>query len=274
MLKISQLPRENWAGIKVLLADIDDTITSDGRLTSQAYCALEALQSAGYIVIPVTGRCAGWCDHIARMWPVNAVVGENGAFYFRYDHATKKMHQFFCQSETERKDNAKKLHLMGASILEKIPGTAEASDQPYRMTDFAIDFAEDVDPLPDNEVKIIASLAEAHGATAKISSIHVNCWFGDHSKLATSILLLNECFGIDKDLAQITSMFIGDSPNDETMFGYFKHSVGVANILESRAFEFERPAYVTKRKGGAGFAEVAQYLLESKGVSESIEAVK
>ena len=88
------MTNENWSGIRVLLTDIDDTITTDGRLTAEAYSALEAAQSAGYIVIPVTGRCAGWCDHIARMWPVDAVVGENGAFYFRYDHTKKKMHQY------------------------------------------------------------------------------------------------------------------------------------------------------------------------------------
>ena len=263
MLEISKLPRENLSSLKVLLADIDDTITTDGRLTSQAYCAMEAVQRAGYIFIPVTGRCAGWCDHIARMWPVDAVVGENGAFYFRYDHVAKKMHQYFCQSETERIENAKKLQIIGANILEVVPGTAIATDQPYRITDFAIDFAEDVGPLPNDEVKKIASLAEATGATAKISSIHVNCWFGNHSKLATSIQLLKECFGIDEDNLQSKVMFIGDSPNDETMFGYFKYSVGVANILESLTYDFHRPAFITKGSGGSGFIETAQYLLEA-----------
>ena len=139
------MTNENWSGIRVLLTDIDDTVTTDGRLTAEAYSALEAAQSAGYIVIPVTGRCAGWCDHIARMWPVDAVVGENGAFYFRYDHTKKKMHQYFCQSKTERSENARKLKSISTNILKLVPGTAIASDQPYRITDLAIDFAEDVE---------------------------------------------------------------------------------------------------------------------------------
>src|SRR5207253_2844846 len=67
-----------------LLCDIDDTLTTEGKLTAQAYDALERLRRAGKITVPVTGRPAGWCDHIARMWPVDAVVGENGAFYFFY----------------------------------------------------------------------------------------------------------------------------------------------------------------------------------------------
>ena len=59
--------------------DIDDTLTTDGRLTAEAYRALEALAAGGLLTVPITGRPAGWCDHIARMWPVNGVVGENGA---------------------------------------------------------------------------------------------------------------------------------------------------------------------------------------------------
>ncbi len=95
--------------VKVILTDIDDTLTTDGMLTSEAYCALEALQRAGFLVIPVTGRSAGWCDHIARMWPVDAIVGENGAFYFRYDRAEKKLHKYFCQDDEALRSNAKKL---------------------------------------------------------------------------------------------------------------------------------------------------------------------
>ena len=264
MKKLSELSEKDWSGITVLLTDIDDTVTTDGRLTSEAYCALEALQKAGFIIIPVTGRCAGWCDHIARMWPVSAVVGENGAFYFRYDHQTKTMHKYFCQSEAERSRNAEQLRTIGKTILAKVPGTGVASDQPYRITDFAIDFSEDVDPLSEDEVAKIVSIAEANGATAKISSIHVNCWFGDHSKLATSLLVLQDYFGVGGDEVQDTVMFVGDSPNDETMFGYFKYSIGVANVLDNLNLDFHRPAYVAEGRGGVGFAEIANQLLQTK----------
>ena len=213
MLKISEMTNEKWSGIRVLLTDIDDTVTTDGRLTAEAYSALEAAQAAGYIVIPVTGRCAGWCDHIARMWPVDAVVGENGAFYFRYDHAKKKMHQYFCQSKLNDMKMPKKLENISADIFKLVPGTAIASDQPYRITDLAIDFAEDVEPLPSDEVQKIATLAKSNGATAKISSIHVNCWvWCPQRKLATSILLLETQFGMSKEVAQHSAMFVGDSP--------------------------------------------------------------
>ena len=85
MKPLSSFPANDRDGIKVVLTDIDDTLTTDGNLTAAAYTALESLHNAGFGVVPITGRPAGWCDHIARMWPVDGVVGENGAFYFRYD---------------------------------------------------------------------------------------------------------------------------------------------------------------------------------------------
>ena len=65
--------------------DIDDTLTSGGLLPPESFEALWMLHESGIRVVPVTGRPAGWCDHIARMWPVSGVVGENGSFFFRYD---------------------------------------------------------------------------------------------------------------------------------------------------------------------------------------------
>ncbi|MDH3639441.1 MAG: HAD-IIB family hydrolase, partial [Gammaproteobacteria bacterium] len=91
--------------IRGVFADIDDTLTSEGRLTAQAYVALERLKAAGLLVVPITGRPAGWCDHIARMWPVDAVVGENGAFYFRYDHGQRTMYKRFLLDKKEREKN-------------------------------------------------------------------------------------------------------------------------------------------------------------------------
>ncbi len=68
--------------VRGVCLDIDDTLSTGGKLTSEAYSALWNLKEAGFGVVPVTGRPAGWCDHIARFWPVDAVVGENGAFTF------------------------------------------------------------------------------------------------------------------------------------------------------------------------------------------------
>src|SRR5690242_4599036 len=187
---LSEMTADVRASIRGVLTDIDDTLTTDGRLTSDAYAALERLHEAGLTVIPVTGRPAGWCDHIARMWPVDAVVGENGALYMIHDQAARRLRKRYAATEAERAGNRRRLSEVAASILREVPGAALASDQPYRESDLAIDFCEDVPRLPDDSIDRIIALMRAAGMTAKMSSIHVNGWFGAYDKLAMTRILL------------------------------------------------------------------------------------
>ena len=261
MDNISTMSKQQLNEVKIILTDIDDTLTTEGRLKSNAYTALENLSNSGFIVIPVTGRCAGWCDHIARMWPVNGVVGENGAFFFSYNHQSKKMQQTYCQTPKERKENHLALHEIKKTILENVSGSALASDQDYRHTDLAIDFAEDVATLSSNKIKEIVTIAENAGAIAKVSSIHVNCWIGSHNKLSTSLTTLEQVFGVSNSNIQKEVLFIGDSPNDSMMFDYFNKSVGVANVMDFIKELDKPPKYITLNHSGEGFVELADSLL-------------
>lgn len=261
MLSLQDLPDAVLARIDGLFLDIDDTLTTDGKLPAEAYAALEALQKSGLVVIPITGRPAGWCDHFARMWPVDAVVGENGAFYFWHDDEARKLRQRFLADDATRAANAARLKVIAADLLQAVPGCALASDQFCRVADIAIDFCEDVARLPRGDVERIAALMRQAGMTARISSIHVNGWFGDYDKLSMAHLLMQERYGIDLDRERERYVFIGDSPNDEPMFGYFPHAVGVANVAEFAAGMTHPPAYVTQGRCGAGFVELARRLL-------------
>jgi len=247
--------------IRFVLTDIDDTVTTDGRLTADAYSALEQLSAAGITVIPITGRPAGWCDHIARMWPVFAVVGENGAFYMRYDRVARKMETHHLASDAHQKNNRHKLDQLAFEILQQVPGSALASDQPYRLADLAIDFCEDVTPLTESAIQKIVSIFEAACAQAKVSSIHVNGWFGEYDKLSMTKTLLAREYGIHLQSDTTHTLFIGDSPNDEPMFEFFKYSVGVANIQQQLHRLTHHPKFVTPSRGGAGFVEMAHRLL-------------
>ncbi len=247
-----------------VFTDIDDTLTTDGRLTAEAFAALERLHEAGLIVVPITGRPAGWCDHIARMWPVDGVVGENGAFYFRYDRAGRKMIRRFLQSGSERAENRRRLESLRVRILEQVPGSAVAADQHYRESDLAIDYCEDVERLDAAKVKRIVELFEEAGAAAKVSSIHVNGWFGSYDKLAMTRIMMVECFDIDLDAERERFVFVGDSPNDAPMFAHFPNAVGVANIRDFESDLPAFPAYVTERPGGGGVAELAAALIEAR----------
>jgi HAD superfamily hydrolase (TIGR01484 family) len=264
MRPLHDMPLDAAQAVQVVLTDIDDTLTDDGRLGAAAYTALERLQAAGLIVVPITGRPAGWCDQIARMWPVDAVVGENGAFYFRYDREKRTMIRRFFKSDPERAEDRKRLAKLRDVILAQVPGAGLSADQAYREADLAIDFREDVPALPPEDVRRIKALFEQAGAQAKISSIHVNGWFGDWDKLTMTRRLLAEIFGMDLDTMASRIVFSGDSPNDAPMFAYFPHAVGVANVLDFVGELEAEPAWVTPSRGGAGFVELTEVLLQAR----------
>jgi HAD superfamily hydrolase (TIGR01484 family) len=261
---VAAFPRDARARVSVVLTDIDDTLTENGRLPAIAYAALEKLHEAGIIVLPVTGRPAGWCDLIARQWPVDGVVGENGAFYFRYDDVARKMIRRYAKSPEERADDRVRLDAIRAEVLAEVPGSAVASDQPYREADLAIDYCEDVTPLRDAELDRILALFHRRGAVAKVSSIHVNGWFGGYDKLTTSLDLLSEQFGFDARRRADEVVFVGDSPNDSPMFAFFPNAVGVGNVRRFADRLPAAPAWFTERDGGHGFAELAELLIDAR----------
>ncbi|MEP2029303.1 MAG: HAD-IIB family hydrolase [Paracoccaceae bacterium] len=213
---LEDLSQETCRDVIGVLADIDDTITTEGRLRASAYAMLERLTNAGLIVIPITGRPAGWCDMIARFWPVAGIVGENGVFAMRYDHDMRKMRRMFHANDTTRIESRRKLDALANVILDDVSGTALASDQSYREADLAIDFCEDVPALPEDQVDRIVAHFHAAGAVAMVSSIHVNGWFGDWDKLTMSKQFLATDFGIDLDAHKDKFIFCGDSPNRRT----------------------------------------------------------
>lgn len=241
--------------------DIDDTFTSHGKIPAVAFNALWAVREAGLKAVPITGRPAGWCDHIARMWPVDAVVGENGAFYFWLDEQAGKLKKRFLDPEMVRREKRSRLRQIETEVLRSVPGTALASDQSYRETDLAIDFCEDVAPLDWSAIERICAVFQKHGATCKVSSIHVNGWFGEYHKLGMTRMMARELWGLDLDAKRRRFLFCGDSPNDEPMFEYFPCSAGVRNVLRFKEHMRHLPAFVADREGGAGFAEIVETVL-------------
>ncbi len=246
--------------IQFLLTDIDDTLTEEGQLHADAYSSLWELKNAGIKIIPITGRPAGWCEMIARMWPVDGIVGENGGFYFRYHNKTMKREFVF--DETTRTAHRKKLNVIEQEVLTSVLGSAIASDQFCRLMDLAIDFCEDVPALPEKDIDKIVSIFEKHGAQAKVSSIHVNGWFGKYDKLTMALHFLQKEYGISAEQAKQVCAFSGDSPNDEPMFAYFPHSFAVANIQTFISKIKHPPTYVSKSTGGKGFSEISETILK------------
>lgn len=267
MRPIADMERAALAGLALVLTDVDGTLTHDGRLWPPVFTAMARLRAAGIGVAAVTGRSAGWCDHLARQWPVDGVVGEGGAFWFACDADGSRMAQRFLQPASERAANAARLSAVAAAVLARFPKARPASDQPYRLVDYAIDYSEDVGPLPVAEAVAMVEAFKAAQVSAAMSGSHVNAWIGTFDKLTMTRDLLQQRFGLEVERDNERIAYIGDSLNDAPMFAAFGLSVGVANVRRFLDRLPAAPAYVTTAEGGAGFVEFAEAVLAARGLS-------
>lgn len=256
------LAADRARAVRGVLTDIDDTLTTGGAITADALRALARLRDAGLHVVAVTGRSMGWSEPFARAWPVDAIVAENGAVAWFRDGG--RLHVEYAQDETTRRVNAARLAQAAARVLRDVPGATLARDSAGRLTDIAIDHAEFAS-LPPEAIRQVLAVMHAEGLHASVSSIHVNGWFGAHDKRSGAAWIVQRLFGIELDAAERERwVYVGDSTNDQAMFGHFALSIGVANLRRFADTLSTWPAYLTDAERGAGFAEVAALLLAAR----------
>jgi HAD superfamily hydrolase (TIGR01484 family) len=257
------LPANAARAVRGVLTDIDDTLTTDGAITTDALQALAALRGAGLRVVAVTGRPMGWSQRIALEAPLEAVVAENGGVALFRDAASGALQVEHAQGEAERAVNARRLQAAAERVLREVPGATLARDSAGRRTDIAIDHAEFATLAPERIADVVRVMRDA-GLNATVSSIHVNGWIGGHDKLSGARWIVRRLWGEDLDAERDRWVYVGDSTNDEAMFAHFPLSVGVANLLDFAGRLRVWPAYLAHSARGAGFAEVAQRLLEAR----------
>jgi len=258
MKPIQLLSPEQAHTIRYILTDVDDTLSYRGQLLPETLEALYALSEAGITVVPITGACAGWCDALVRLLPVNTVIGEGGGFRFQRDgkHVTTE----YWLPEQVRNDQRLRLEASVKAALAKVPRARLATDQLLRYTDFAIDIGQSVS-LSVEEIQQLCGVLDEFEVSYSTSSIHLNIWNGDHNKWRAAERYFTACHGLSRAQMSEQVLCIGDSANDEPMFQALEMSVGVANIEHSRAFLKVLPTYITEAEGGKGFAEMARHLL-------------
>ena len=272
MKQLSQWPEAERLRIRGVFTDIDDTLTTDGAITSDALAALHDLSAAGIKVIAITGRPAGWSEPFAVSWPVDAIVAENGAVLLQNsdkngsktnEYAREKLLKSYRQDGTLRARNYARMQQIGQRVLREVPDTVLAQDSAGRETDMAIDHSE-FTQLPPEKIAQVVAIMQAEGMTATVSSIHINGWFGEHNKLVGARWAVRELF--DRDLAAEMDnwAYVGDSTNDQLMFEAFQNSIGVANVRRFEAQLAHLPRYIAVGERGAGFAEVAQAILAAR----------
>ena len=259
-----QTAREKIVGV---FTDIDDTLTTDGAITSDALQALQNLKAAGLMVIPITGRPVGWSIPFAATWPVNAMVAENGAVALLHDASKNQVHKIYQQDLAVRTHNFEQMQRIAQKVLKEIRGTALAQDCAGRETDIAFDHSE-FHALTTEQIQQVVQLLQQEGMTATVSSIHINAWFGAHNKWQGAQWILKQLTGRELKQELDQWVYVGDSTNDQIMFEHFTHSVGVANIWRFEKELKHLPQYIATQERGAGFSEVVTTIQDSQNFKD------
>ena len=260
-----EAPVDTLSQVVGVMTDIDDTLTAEGRIENEALQALQRLAHSGLPVVAITGRPQGWSEPFARQWPVAAIVAENGAVSLRKspEQDSSALQIDYVQDSTTRARNAQRLREVAQRILAEVPEACLAQDSAGRVTDMAVDHSEFAHLAPHYIERVVALMRE-EGMNATVSSIHINGWFGEHTKLTGARWIVQSLWGQSLETQTDRWVHVGDSTNDQLMFGHFPLSVGVANLMDFADRLTTWPRYITSRARGVGFAQVAKRLLEAR----------
>ncbi|TAG05931.1 MAG: hypothetical protein EAZ43_00080 [Betaproteobacteria bacterium] len=260
---VSSISADALRRIDYLLFDVDETFTTHGLLTSEAYATLFALRDAGILAIPVTGRPSGWGNVMLSTWPIAACVTENGGVIAWRD-AQNQSQQQVIHAEHRGVGYIESLRALGAAIVAKHPSVRISADQPYRLTDLAIDHAEQSRGVSAAVIADIASMMHDAGYQTAVSSIHIHAYSPVNEKADGVYPLMQTAFAMNREQVRASAAFIGDSPNDASLFADIPMSVGVANVRTSLSKIHTPPAFICDAECGAGFIEFAQRLIAAK----------
>jgi HAD superfamily hydrolase (TIGR01484 family) len=250
---LAQAPASTFSGVRFVLTDMDETLTYRGRLAADTYRALERLQNSGVVVIPVTAAPAGWADQMARMWPVDGVIAENGGLFFQ------GARRWGWQGEDEMAALKARLDEIGRAVLRAVPAAAYADDQPFRLTSLAF-----TRPVDSAQRRDIVDALRAAGLRTTLNDMWVLGWLGDYDKLVAARRYLDQAHSLDIDADPDAVLYCGDSLNDAPMFGFFRHTVGVSTVRQYLDQMPTPPRWVADGPGGAGFVEAADAVIKAR----------
>lgn len=263
MSPLRAIPPEALRSIDFLLFDVDETLTTHGLLHAESYASLFALREAGITAIPVTGRPSGWGNVMLSTWPIKACVTENGGV-ISWKDADGIARQQIIHEAHRGEGYIEKLRALGNTIAARYPQVRVSADQPYRLTDLAIDYAEQSRGVGEQTVADIVASMRADGYQTAVSSIHIHAYKPTNEKADGVYPLMQVAFAMSADVVHTRAAFIGDSPNDASLFAAIPMSVGVANVRASLGKIATPPAYVCDAECGAGFVEFATALIAAR----------
>jgi hypothetical protein len=251
-------PAAFFRAVRAVFTDLDGTLTTGGQLLPSTYAALCKLDAAGVPVVIVSGRPSGWGEAIARLWPVAAVITENGGVTIARD---RRGHFVRTPAVPAARLPAIRRRMLAdaRAVTRAVPGARLSTDSTFTEVDLAIDWNEDV-RLGEAAARRIEALLRARGWAAVRSSVHVNFWPRGFDKLSACRRAVRRVLGGDP-ATLAPYLYVGDALNDEPMFRGFPRSAGVANIRAVWSELRHRPAHVTRAAEGRGFEELARAIL-------------
>ncbi|NEQ96122.1 MAG: HAD family phosphatase [Cyanothece sp. SIO2G6] len=236
----------------LIATDMDGTLTLQGRFSAMMLAMLETLAMAGWPVLIVTGRSAGWVNGIAHYLPVAGAIAENGGVF--YDG---KGDRHLITPIADIADHRDRLAVMFQQLQRRYPMLIESIDNPFRLTDWTFD----IQGLAQTEIEAIAHMCQDQGWDFTYSTVQCHITPPGQNK-AKAVLA-----AIAQQFPQYTAdqvVTVGDSPNDVSLFdpAHFPCSVGVANLEPYRDRLQYFPRHLTAAAEAEGFCELAQALLQ------------
>lgn len=255
MKALEDLKAHEARALEGLFFDLDDTFLDEGRLSEAAFSLLFSLQASGLRLIALTGRPASWAEQIARMWPVEAAIAENGAL--SYKRVGAQVERLDTLDPETRGLHRVRLEALVALARAELSDLVPADDVNGRVSDYTFDIGEHEQATEDT-IRAAQALAQRAGARTTRSSVHLHFTF-DRSDKATGALAYLRSSGHDPTSALRRFAFIGDSQNDAPAFAAFQTTCGVQNL---RGHFSIPPRYITQQKASAGFCAFGQRLIE------------
>lgn len=255
MRPLSFLGREEARRLRGLVFDLDDTLLDHGALSEEAYASLFRMREAGLLLVPCTGRPAGWGEVVQRQWPVSATIAENGAAVLLGGQRGLPLERVVAPGDLPRRE----LVALAESLCARHPEAALADDNAARLTDVTIDIGEHRRVAPEVVVAMRAE-AEARGARTFASSVHLHLTTVREDKASGAVRALAR-LGEDPGSARFAFGFVGDSTNDAPAFAAFSTTFGVANVARFLDRFTVPPRYLAPSPMGTGFAEIASHLV-------------
>ncbi len=235
---------------KIIFSDMDGTLTNNELLSPSFFEVLNFAKDRGHPFVIVTGRSMSWGHFLLTHFEIDYVISEGGGVI------AYKKNGYIEEKVLVPEELTLKLSETMKSLEQVHSDIPHSKDSYGRLTDRAIEYH----LMNEEQDKKATDFLKIKGAHFSRSSVHINYWYGEVSKYK-AVCDFQEMFFPKVNLDEC--VYFGDSTNDESMFQYFKNSVGVSNISKVLDKLTYKPSVILEGQDNEGVFGVLNYLKSS-----------